>query len=109
MSVGLQLATLEDVVVEPQTGLDGQGKPTYGTSSLVKGRVVGETKVIRRGSGSEIETFATIWIAGDQVPLPLQEDRLTLVSGLVGIVVERLEGRRLSNVLNHIRIRLRKE
>lgn len=100
----------ETVQTQSPSGVDGQGKPTYAAVVAIKARVVREDKTVRKPDGSEIVSVATIWIDVGQPALPLEQWRLTLVEGLVGIVVERMEGRNLSKgALDHVRLRMRRE
>jgi len=99
----------ETVTAQAPSGVDGQGKPTYAAGSTFKARVVREEKVSRRGDGSEIVTIATLWEDAAQSVLPLEEWRLTLTGGLIGIVVERDERRDISGNLDHVYMRIRRE
>lgn len=99
-------AELETVTVEPYLTVDGQGKPSYDTAAEIVGRVVREDDVARTREGDEIKSVATVWVDGEQSPLPVYNDRVT-VTGLVGIVVEHVERRTLRNVLDHVRVKLR--
>lgn len=99
----------ETLTLEQRTGVDGQGKPAYGSPMDVEGRAVRETDVARTGTGSEVRTIATVWLVGTTTPLPVHEDRITLADGLTGIVVERVDGKTLGGVLDHIRLMLREE
>lgn len=98
-------ATLETVAVQEPTGIDGQGKPSYGAASDVLGRVVHEDTVARGSQGEEVKAVATIWISGAQSPLPAENWRVT-TSAMVGIVVERQEGRVLAGAVDHVRVKL---
>ena len=109
MNVLTQGIGFETVQAQAPSGVDGQGKPSYGAQVAFKARVVREEKVARLGDGSEIVTVATLWEDAGQPVLPVEEWRLTLTGGLVGIVVERNEGRNLSGVLDHVRMRIRRE
>ena len=101
-------ATLETVSIEALSGMGEQGEPTYGTSVDVEGRVVLEDSVARNAAGEEVKSFASVWIGSAQEIFPGEGDRVT-VSGLVGIVVEREEGRTLKNVVDHVMVKLREE
>jgi len=111
MNVLVQGIGFETVQAQAPTGFDETGKPTYGSNQSFKARVVREEKVARLADGSEIATMATLWedARGSQSVIPVEEWRLTLSDGLVGIVVERMEGRSLAGVLDHVRLRLRRE
>lgn len=105
---------LQELGVEPLTGVDGQGLPAYGSTETVLGRVVQKDEATRGtmivgASGEEVAVMATIWIDGEEDTLPGDGDRITTEQGLVGIVVESKEGRNLSGDLDHIRIKLSKE
>lgn len=109
-----QSGRLEDVIVEPLTGHDGQGKPAYGAPVTIQARVIRSdakdvNSNIRMGSGYELRTVQTLWIDAEQVPLPVADDRLTFADGTKGIVAERFEGKRLGGQLDHVRIKTREE
>jgi hypothetical protein len=109
MSKTLDRAVKETVLLSPDGGVDDDGRPVYGTAIAIQGRVVRGDEVVRLANGSEIKTFVTIWIPGTEDPLPTTDDRIVLESGLAGIVVERTEGKTLSGVLDHVRIKAREE
>lgn len=99
----------EVVQVELRAGIDGQGKPGYDSPIDVDARVIIHSEVIRQPSGSEQRVIATVWIDGAQSTLPTMDDRIATAQGLVGIVVDRLDGRSLSGVLDHVRLKIREE
>lgn len=113
MSITLsRSAGLESISVESFTSVDGQGKPTYASAVVIQGRVVREdtkdaNSNVRMGSGQEVKTIATIWVNGTVVLLPKIDDRVTLADGLVGIVAEKKDGKKLRGALDHVRYRLR--
>lgn len=101
---------LQTVQVELPTTLDDQGKQSYAAKAPVDGRVIRGDDIARLPSGEEIKTIATIWIDAAQSPLPVPDARLTCEDGLVGIVVERMDGRSLQGgALDHVRVRIREE
>lgn len=104
----LRHAKLQTITVKALTGVDGQGKPAYGTGANISGKVVREKQVVRLANGSEINTSVSAWIDGAQTTLPDTDDRLEFADGTVGIVVERKDVRSVTtDVLDHIRLRLR--
>lgn len=99
---------LETVGVQAQTGYDDQGKPSYGASAVIQARVVRGDTIVRANNGEDVRTIATIWIDGEASPLPATDAKLTCADGLVGIVVERMDGRSLqADELDHVRVRIR--
>lgn len=106
-------APLESVSVQRPVAVSksrGQGKPSYGTASVIQARVDREEDSVRALSGPDIRTFATLWVAGDQTVLPDVDDRLTLSDGTVGIVVAREVQRTIqSNALDHVELKVREE
>lgn len=110
MAVALRRNTLQEVEVELRAGVDAQGKPTYDSPAVVNARVVREDAIVRQPNGGDVQTNVTMWIEGDEVPLPEAQSRVTTATGWIGIVVERLDRNKLqTGVLDHIRIRLREE
>lgn len=110
MSVTLKRhGTLQTVQVLAYASVDGQGKPTYAASVNISGRVVREDVVVRAANGEDIRTVATVWVDGAQSPLPKVDDKLQLADGLVGIVVERVDGRTIQDVLDNVRVRIREQ
>lgn len=111
MSITLKRhGVLQSVSVEAVSGLDGQGKPSYGTAVVIQARVVREDSTVAKGDGSEIKTVATLWIDAEQSPFPDQEYRITLADGLIGIVAERVDSRGIqSGDVDHVRIKVREE
>jgi hypothetical protein len=102
---------LQAISIQLFASLDGQGKPSYGSAATVYGRVIRKTEVVRLPSGEEVRLVAAAWIDGNAVRIPNVNDRITLADGLVGIVLDRTDGRSLSNpkVLDHVHIRIREE
>jgi len=108
MSVILERhATLETVALEIASGVDGQGKPAYAAAVSVDARVVRMADVARTVTGTEIRTFATVLIPGGQGTFAGENDRVTTADGLVGIVVEREDGRRINGTLDYVALKLR--
>ena len=98
----------EMVQTQAPSGVDGQGLPSYAGAVAIQARVVRTEKVERQPDGSDIAVLAELWVDSAQPVLPLEEYKLTLVDGLVGIVMERKENRALSGSLDHIKLRLRR-
>jgi hypothetical protein len=102
-------AVLETFELEVNNGMDDQGKPNYDSPVAVDGRVVREDSVARLPNGAEVRTSVTVWCNGTEPLLPTTDDRVSFSDGLVGIVVERVDGKTLSGVLDHVRIKAREE
>lgn len=88
---------LETVAVEPFTGVDGQGAPSYGSSVNFEARVEerrmgdprgGGTAYVIGPDGTEVHAPLTLYVPGDESNVPSEQDRLT-VSGSTYIVMER--------------------
>jgi len=101
--------SLETVSLEVLTGVDGQGKPTYATAVNVQARTVREDMMVKLGNGSEVRTSATLWFEASTSPMPGEQDRLTLLDGLKGIVVEVMVGKALGGKIDHVRLKIREE
>jgi hypothetical protein len=71
----------DSITYEPRTGTDGYGDPTYGTSQIIKARVVGEQKLIRGFNGTEVLAAQTVYLGAVVVVQPT--DRITLSTGIV--------------------------
>ena len=109
MSVLLQRGEgVETVTLEALSGVDAQGKPTYGSPIAIKGRVVREDALVKLGGGSEVQTVVTVWIDAAQTQ-PADQDHLTFADGLVGVVVEVLQRKRIDGTADHTRVRVKKE
>lgn len=102
-------AALETFELEANNGMDDQGRPNYDSPIALEGRVVREDTVARLPNGAEVKSVVTVWLNGTELPLPTTDDRVTFADGLKGIVVERYDGKTLSGVLDHIRIKAREE
>jgi hypothetical protein len=98
----------ETVQSQAPSGVDGQGLPSYAVAVPIKARVVRTEKVERQPDGSNVAVLAELWIDALQPVLPLEDYKLTLIDGLVGIVMERKENRALNGTLDHIKLRLRR-
>lgn len=110
-----RLGTLQTVTVEALSGIDGQGKPSYGTGEEIHARVIREDDVVRGtdlagGDGEEVRTMMTVWIDACESPLPEHGSRLTTDDGQVGIVVNVKNVRNIRRgTLDHVRVKLREE
>lgn len=110
MSVTLRRhAVLQVIAVQTQGALDTQGRPSFNTAYNLNARVIREDSTIRAASGESIKTFVTCYISGDQSPMPKNDDLITFVDGVVGIVVERIDGKTLGDVLDHVQLKLREK
>jgi hypothetical protein len=77
--------------VEPKTGTDGNGQPTYGTAVGTRARITEKTKILRKEGGTDIISTA-------QVTLPpgitvAAQDRVTLPGGTALPVLQVEAGR----------------
>lgn len=104
----LKRVTTETVAVEPFSGLDGQGAPSYGASQNIEARVVREDEQVIDADGDEIRTTLTLWVDADESPLPAEQDRVT-VDGTVYIGVSRYEGKSFRADVTHVRLRCREQ
>lgn len=87
---------------------DGQGKPSYGTSSDISAQYELADRLVRSRDGSEVVTSLTLWVDAGESVQPAHRDRVTL-SGETYIVVERKAVRDLQGTLDHTRLRCREE
>lgn len=108
---GLQnVATLETVQLEVRGGVDGQGMPTYGSPIDILARVVIKEDVVRTPAGQSVRVIATVFVGGEQDPIPQFDDRIATAQSLVGIVIERSDARSIqANELDHVKLLLREE
>ena len=71
----------DTVTLEPWTGQDGYGEPTYGDPVTYPARVVGKTRLVRTVSGEEKVSTVTVYLGA--VPGASPQDRVTLPSRFV--------------------------
>lgn len=107
-------ASTEDLTLEVQTGIDGQGQPSYDSPVTISAHVVRVVEDLRdiqtRAGLATLRSVATIWVDAEQDPLPEINDRITTEDGvLVGIVIVREEGRSLRKGLDHVVLKIREE
>jgi hypothetical protein len=69
----------QTITVEPFTGSDGYGEPSFGTSISYKARCVGKTRIIRDGKGNERISSHTVYVNSLAEFSP--KDRITLPIG----------------------------
>lgn len=106
----LRHATLESITLQQASGVDGQGKPTYGAGTTISGVVRRKDDVIRSTTGQEIIVNATVWLDAAQSPMPTTGDRMTLADGMVGIVMAADKINTLkTGVLDHVKVQLQQE
>lgn len=105
----LRHAALEAITIEHATGIDGQGRPAYAAGVTVQARVVRKGSVVMLANGDEVHVSITIWIPANQADFPNEDDRVTCLDGFVGIVTDRSDTKTLQNVLDHVRVHLRRE
>lgn len=113
MTVSLQRGQVQAVVVELRSGFDGQGKPLYSTPITVLARVVRSdveqnTFNSKAGGGDELQSMVDLWVTPNYAPFKLG-DRMTLQSGLVGIVMLAEEAQTLRRGLDHMHYQLREQ
>ena len=65
------------ITVEPRTGQDGYGMPTYGTAVTVAARIVYRPKMVRSTEGKEVVSGVTAWVTSQLVTVAAT-DRITL-------------------------------
>jgi len=99
---------LETVEIEVYAGRDGQGMASYDSAVEIEARVVREDAVVMISGGTEVKTVLTLWVPGDQSPLPGDQDRITYESEAY-VVVDRKEGKTLKGVIDHVRAQCREE
>lgn len=111
MSIAIQRHGRQvNVEVETVAGVDAQGLPAYNDPVRISARAVWSDVVVKGASGSDVQTQLTLWIDAAEALLPTSDSRVTMETGWVGIVVEKVEGRGLqSNAVDHVRVRLREE
>lgn len=98
--------SLETVGIEVYGGRDGQGMAEYETEQEIEARVVREDAVVVGSDGTDVKTSLTLWVPGDQNPLPGDQDRITYESEAF-IVIDRKEAKTLAGVVDHVRVRCR--
>lgn len=104
----LRHAKLEAVTLNQMTGVDGQGKSTFGANNAINGRVIRRDEVIKDATGADVKVNVTAWFDAAQTPLPMVNDKLTFADGLVGIVVKVDKVETLqSGVLDHVKVYVR--
>lgn len=74
----------QTVTVEPHTGRDSYGKPTYGAAVRRKCHISGKVRMIRTLNGADVLATQTVYMAG---PLLDPDDRVTLPTGRVAPIV----------------------
>jgi len=101
-------ATLQSITVEELAGVDGQGKPSYGTAQTTNGVVRYTDEVVTMADGSKVGTSLTVWIPSTQTVFPNEQARLT-VEGTTYIVVQSKDVKDFKNTLSHRRVRCQVE
>lgn len=69
------------VTVEPYTGVDGYGQPTYGTGVSYRVRISGNRRVFTNEKGESAISTHDIWFAA--TPAITERDQFTLSTGFV--------------------------
>jgi hypothetical protein len=112
----------ETVDYQTRVGMDGQGRPSYGTVQSLEANVLeydatryheGSQFIIAR-DGSRVMTPVTLYVPGtvDPEDVPPEESRITLGDGRQFIIAERVvvSGlRRARTQPDHYRLRCRRE
>lgn len=76
----------DTVVYEPVASRDGEAKPTYGTSSSYRARVVyKEIRTSNRASGQDAIGAGEVWLGA--IIYPNIDDRITLPDGSQPIII----------------------
>lgn len=101
-------ATLATVGVEPFDTVDGQGAPSYAASQNIEARATRTNEMVVAPDGSDVRVTLTLWVPGDETPLPTERDRLTH-DGETFIVLSTKEGTRLDGTLDHLKVQARDE
>ncbi len=110
MSVFLKRhATLETMSLEEESGVDGQGMPSYASAVDIDAFVVRSDEVVRTINGEEVKVFATAHVDAEQSVLPEFNHRVTLADGTVAIVVMREDVKNLQRgAVDHVELKLRR-
>jgi hypothetical protein len=107
-------ASTEEVTLEVQVGIDGQGMPSYESPVTIDAhvvRLVEDLRDIQTRSGlATLRSVATIYVDAHQEPVPAIDDRITTEDGLLtGVVIVREEVPSLSRGLDHVVLKIREE
>lgn len=100
----------EEVRLERFVELDGQGLPSYSAAVTILANVVRTDEFVIASDGSHIRTPLTLYVAGDERPLPNEQDRVT-VGDETFIGVERTAPRGLTksqDAVDHVRLKCRR-
>ena len=84
MDPALECLFIHTVGIEPHTGNDVDGKPTFGTSVDYKAKIVMGKSYSRGAGGREIEGTGKVYIKTTTVPVT--KDRLTLPTGFTPLI-----------------------
>lgn len=101
-------STLATVGVEPFSGVDGQGAPSYDAPQNISARATRTNEMVVAPDGSDVRVTLKLWVPGDETPLPDEKDRLTH-DGDTFIVLSTSEGTRLDGSLDHLKVEARDE
>ena len=72
----------QTVTVAPRTGVDGFGRPTYGTAVSYKARLVGKRRQVINAAGQQVVSDQTAYLYG--APAVDPQSKVTLSTGDVG-------------------------
>lgn len=99
---------LDEVEVEPWTGEDGQGLPSYDSAVDVEAWVRETDEVLFSADGSEVRMNLKAHLPADSAYIPAREDRWTY-DARTFIVRDVKPVKAFNGVLQHTRIMLRDE
>lgn len=71
----------QTVTIEPHTGTDGYGQPTFGSGVTHRCRIAGNRRLFTNDKGEDVVATHAIWFAGS--PTVKELDRFTLSTDLV--------------------------
>lgn len=72
----------QTVSIAPMTGRDVQGKPTYGSATSYRCRLVGERRQVLDAQGQQVMSRQTVYLMTNAIVHP--EDRITLSTADIG-------------------------
>lgn len=103
-----RVAAKESLSIEPFDTLDAQGAPSYDASQSIEGWVKETDELRVDADGSDVRITLTIWVPGDESPLPSERDRITR-SGSTYIVEFERVGQDFRGNTDHVRVECRDE
>lgn len=98
----------QTITVEAFTGVDGQGKPSYGSAKTTEAVVRAQASVVTTAEGSQLGTDMTLWFRADAPVFAEEQDRVT-VDGMKYIAVEVKDVENFGSVRIHRRVKCQVE